>query len=284
MAKTKYIELGREEFLPIIYEDRTVMAIDKPAYWMLVPFTWQRTNRNLQAAITSSIAAGEYWAKSRNLKFLKFVHRLDADTTGVLLFAKTPAAVETISNLFESRLMEKRYLAVVEGTPREKEWKCCLKLSPDPDQVGRVRVDEVNGKIAETHFTVLQSRNGRSLIEARPVTGRTHQIRVHLAETGSPIVGDPWYGEGLRISQEFPLGLRAVFLSYRDPFTRQTVYIRAKPDAFLKAAGFGGFLEAEGQAGEKVKDSTGKIGGAKTPAVSPEKGPAKPAVPGKSDA
>ena len=87
-----------------------MLAVDKPRGWMLVPFTWQRTNRNLQAAITSSIAAGHFWARSRNLKFLRHVHRLDSDTTGILLFAKSPGALDTFSELFETRQMAKRYL------------------------------------------------------------------------------------------------------------------------------------------------------------------------------
>lgn len=88
---------------------------------MLVPFSWQKTNRNLQAALTSSIAARDFWARSRALKFLQFVHRLDADTTGVLLFGKSPGAVTAYGRSFESRQMEKVYLAVIEGLPKQKE-------------------------------------------------------------------------------------------------------------------------------------------------------------------
>src|SRR5213593_2527572 len=103
MAKTSYIELGSGEQIPILYEDRSVLAIDKPRGWMLVPFSWQRTDRNLQAALSSSIAAKDFWARSRNIRFLRFVHRLDAETTGVLLFAKSPGATKSYSRLFESR-------------------------------------------------------------------------------------------------------------------------------------------------------------------------------------
>ena len=84
---------------------------------MLVPFSWQKTDRNLQAALTSSIAARDFWARSRSLKYLRFVHRLDADTSGILLLAKSPGAVNTFGGLFESRRMEKVYLAVVCGVP-----------------------------------------------------------------------------------------------------------------------------------------------------------------------
>src|SRR5215813_8747753 len=117
MAKTDQIELPTGERLPILYEDRSVLAIDKPRGWMLVPFSWQRTNRNLQAALTSSIAAGDFWARVRGLRFLRHIHRLDAETTGILLLAKSKGALATYGELFESRKMEKVYLAVVEGVP-----------------------------------------------------------------------------------------------------------------------------------------------------------------------
>src|SRR4051812_47910842 len=145
-------------------------------------------------ALTSSIAAGDFWARSRNLKFLRFVHRLDADTTGILLCAKSPGAVKTFGELFEGRQMEKIYLAVVHGKPSQEKWNCVLKLGPDPDQHGRMKADSREGKEAETFFRVLQTVKNISLIYARPFTGRTHQIRVHLAEAGHSIVGDELYG------------------------------------------------------------------------------------------
>src|SRR3954452_945631 len=141
MAKPDHIELPTGERIPILYEDRSVMAIDKPRNWMLVPFSWQKTNRNLQAALASSIAAGDFWARSRGLRFLRSVHRLDAETTGILLLAKSQGAVASYGDLFESRRMEKIYLAIVGGTPKEPEWTCRLKLAPDPQARGRMRVD-----------------------------------------------------------------------------------------------------------------------------------------------
>ena len=234
MPKTNHIELTTGETIPVLYEDRSVMAIDKPRGWMLVPASWQKTSRNLQMALTSSIAAKDFWARSRNLKFLRFVHRLDAGTTGILLFAKSLGAVHTFGDLFESRKMEKTYLAVAHGAPKQTEWTCRLKLGPDPEQLGKMIVDPRGGKEAETTFRVLQVVGNTALIEARPFTGRTHQIRVHLAAAGHTIVGDELYGSTARKD----LGLRAIGLAYTDPFTRRLVKIRAPVEDFCRRYGF----------------------------------------------
>jgi 23S rRNA-/tRNA-specific pseudouridylate synthase len=283
VAKPNSIELPGVPPIPILYEDRAVLAIDKPRGWMLVPFTWQRTNRNLQTAILSSIEAGDYWARSRSLKFLRYVHRLDAETTGILLFAKSQGAVEAYGDLFESRQMEKTYLAVSSEVPKQTEWTCRLKLAPDERKFGRMKVDAREGKESETFFKVLQIlpersqaaradkpeseiknskseiRNGsrsaltspakapassrvapgevtpRALVEAHPLTGRTHQIRVHLAASGCPVFADDLYGQRPPRAE---MGLRAVRLAFADPFTRRPVEIRAPLDKFCREYGF----------------------------------------------
>lgn len=241
MPKPNCLELGDGERIPILYEDRSVLAIDKPAGWMLVPFSWQKTDRNLQAAITSSIAGGDWWARSRNLKFLRHVHRLDAGTTGILLLAKSPGALDAYGDLFESRKMEKVYLAVVHGIPKQAEWACHLKLTPNPDRFGTVKVDPKAGKTAETHFRILESRATVALIAARPITGRTHQIRIHLAKSGHPVLGDGLYGPTSQTRTA--LALRAVSLAYLDPFTKRRVRITASSDRFVHDYGFAALPE-----------------------------------------
>jgi 23S rRNA pseudouridine1911/1915/1917 synthase len=235
-VKPGFIELPTGENIPILYEDRSALAIDKPRGWMLAPDSWRETGRNLQAALAASVIARDFWARSRNLRFIRYVHRLDAETTGVVLLAKSPGAVHALSRLFESREMAKVYLAVVHGAPRSKRWTCRAKLSADPDAQGRIRVDQRNGKEAETRFEVLQTTRGLTLIRAVPLTGRTHQIRVHLAEAGHPVVGDKLYGK--TGSDRGALALRAIELAYVDPFTRRRVRIRAPGEEFVSEYGF----------------------------------------------
>lgn len=233
------IQLTDGTSIPILYEDRSVLAIDKPSGWMLVPYNWDKTSRNLQLAISSAVHSGAYWARSRNLRFLKYVHRLDAETTGLLLLAKSPGAVRTFGELFESRRMHKRYLAVVRGHPKQNAWICKARLGPDPKEHGRHRVVSSSNrtqesKDAETHFQVLDRKEDLTLIEARPVTGRTHQIRLHLQHASLPILGDTMYGApGDRALRNPPMALRAVGLEYQDPFTRKRVRITAPSQEFI---------------------------------------------------
>jgi RluA family pseudouridine synthase len=260
VAKSKDIELGGGEIIiPILYEDRSILAVDKPAGWMLAPDSWDQTGRNLQLALQSSLNAGDYWARSRNLKFLRFIHRLDAETTGILLLAKSPGALRAYSEMFELQRIEKYYLAVAHGVPKQSQWTCNLALTPDPAMKGRMKT--VNPRPAsgprdpdsalrtphsallkdtETHFRVLRAAKHKTLIEAQPTTGRTHQIRAHLAAAGHPILGDPLYGpdEAAASKGRQRLALRACKLALRDPFQQKWIRIEAPVTEFIREYGF----------------------------------------------
>jgi RluA family pseudouridine synthase len=231
MAKPNSIELPDGERVDILYEDRSVLAIDKPPGWMLAPVSWDKTSRNLHRALMLSMQMGDFWARSRNLRYIRFIHRLDTETSGVVLLARNPGALSAMSQLFETRRMHKKYLALVRGLPRQTQWTCHLKITSELDATGRMQIDERHGREAETAFVVLQQGQGSALIEAAPVTGRTHQIRVHLAAAGHPILGDALYGE-----KGPALALRAVELSYTDPFQKRPVRILAPTENFMRRA------------------------------------------------
>jgi len=253
VAKPKHIELDNGRIvISILFEDRSVLALDKPAGWMLAPDSWDHTGRNLQLALQSSLNAGDFWASSRNLKFLRFIHRLDAETTGINLFAKSPGALRAYSELFESRRVEKYYFAVVHGVPKQASWTCNLSIVPDPGMKARMKAvppgyvpkskapDIAPVRDAETHFRVLKSSVSTTLVEAQPTTGRTHQIRVHLAAAGHPVVGDPLYGPDKPAASKGRqrLALRAVRLAFPDPFQKRIIRIEAPVAEFLGEFGF----------------------------------------------
>ena len=234
VAKTDYVELPDRTRIPILYEDRAVLALDKPPGWVLGPDDEERLRHNLHLALLDGIERGAFWARSRNLRFLRFVHRLDGPTSGVLLFAKSQGGIRPYSELFADRAVEKAYLAVTEGVPKEITWTCRLGLGPDPAAFGRHRVDAAAGKPAETAFRILATNGTRALIEAHPHTGRTHQIRLHLLAAGCPVVGDELYGRFDRLG----LGLRSVLLAFRDPFSGKPIGIRAPSQAWCERFGF----------------------------------------------
>lgn len=279
MAKPRTIPLPDDTEMAILYEDRSVLAIDKPAGWMLGPDDEEHCRRNLQLFLELALHHGEWWAKSRNLKFLRFIHRLDAPTSGVMLLSRSAGALAQFSQLFAGRQVEKRYLAVTEGLPKATEWECHDALGPEPGRVGRHRVDLRQGKPAETAFRVLAVRGQRALVEARPHTGRTHQIRLHLKAAGCPVVGDDLYGR----RDPAGLALRAVEIAYRDPFTRKPVRIRAPEQGFLERFGFAQPAPATTTTPTAAAPGTGPGAPVPPPPASPapETPPRTPGKPGK---
>jgi 23S rRNA pseudouridine955/2504/2580 synthase len=168
-----------------------------------------------------------------DLDFLELVHRLDRDTSGCLLLAKSRTALVTLNAALKQHQMEKRYLALVEGRwPARRDF---VSARLDRFEAGngerRVRVD-ANGKVARTRFAVRESFPHVTLIEAEPVTGRTHQIRVHAAHAGHVLLGDDKYGGRESQRQSARLGLERLFLhaaslSFPEPTSGRPVRIKA---------------------------------------------------------
>jgi RluA family pseudouridine synthase len=168
----------------VIHEDNDVVAVCKPA-----GFNSQRTPYQLKGTV--EYAVGVYLKGIGIEEPVRIVHRLDRGTSGVMLFPKNRRVAARISALLKDGLVEKRYLALVTGELDTNEWVVDAPIA----KVGTARYGVATpGKEARTGFRVIVAGGGAALVEARPLTGRTHQIRVHLAHSGLPIVGDSTYG------------------------------------------------------------------------------------------
>lgn len=168
----------------------------------------------------------------KELGNLYAVHRIDKDTSGLILYARTENAQKKLSQAFEKRLVQKTYHALVYGRPLWETLRADMPLLPDADVRHRTAVNRKSGKPSVTDFTFLGQCGPFSWMEAKPLTGRTHQIRVHLIECGFPIVCDPLYG---------PAGQKSVRLSelkrsWRgDPFEERPLLSRLALHAFRLA-------------------------------------------------
>ena len=160
----------------VIYEDKNVIVVNKPAGLL-------------------SEAKGEYCPERTLADFGLICHRLDRDTSGVMILAKTPEVQKFLKRQFQDRKVHKTYVAVVKGRPKLDEARVDLPMMRDKKRPTTFRVD-ASGKEAETFYKVLQSNGEYSLVELKPTTGRTHQLRVHMKYLGHPIVGDLVYGDG----------------------------------------------------------------------------------------
>jgi RluA family pseudouridine synthase len=182
--------------IPVLYEDEHLLALDKPASLLTSPDRDDAARPNLMRLLHEGIAAGKPWAQSRQLTYLSNAHRLDFDTSGVILLAKNKPALVTLANLFGTEKPEMKYLAIARGEPAEPHFSVEVKLAPHPVKPGMMRADFREGKHAKTIFDVLETfhRSGYVLLQCRPLTNRLHQIRVHASHVSLKIAGDELYG------------------------------------------------------------------------------------------
>jgi len=165
----------------ILYSDESILVIDKPSGLLCVPDGYQPDLPTLQSELASD------WGK------VMIVHRLDKDTSGVLVLARNPGAHRALDRQFAERKVTKTYHALCIGKPTWRQITVSAPLRVNGDRSHRTVVDPRAGKRAQTIVDLLEQYNGFCKVEAHPASGYTHQIRAHLASIGFPILGDPLY-------------------------------------------------------------------------------------------
>ena len=207
----------------VVFADADLIVVEKPAGMPSVP---ARTPLDPPCVASHLRAAfGD----------LEAVHRLDRDTSGLLVLSRSSAARTALGRAFEMRLVQKRYEAVVHGGPTGEEGIVHLPLASDPQRPPRSRVDPILGRPATTRWRLLAKASvagqQRSRLELEPVTGRSHQLRVHLAWLGMPIVGDRLYGPvhaAMNGALATGLGLHATWLEFPHPRDGRLVEVRSQ--------------------------------------------------------
>jgi tRNA pseudouridine32 synthase / 23S rRNA pseudouridine746 synthase len=200
--------------LTILYEDDALIAIDKPSGLLSVP------GRGASLADSALLRLRSIYPE------IQSVHRLDQDTSGILLFAKNLEMQRKMQRCFEERKTRKTYIAIVAGNVQQDAGTIDLPLWGNPDLRPKQVVDQVQGKPAMTEFRVMARSEGRSRIMFHPITGRTHQLRVHAAVgLGYPIVGDRLYGD---VNEAQRLHLHAQQLEFAHPIGGEWVSIVAE--------------------------------------------------------
>jgi 23S rRNA pseudouridine1911/1915/1917 synthase len=214
--------------LRIAYEDEHLLVVDKPSGMVVYPSAGHPGGTLVQALADRGIAGGEVPERPG------IVHRLDRDTSGLLVVARSEEAYGRLQDLVRQRALDRRYLALVRGMPRSRSGRIEAPIGRDRHDPLRRSLDTDSPKDAITHFGVERLLPGHALLAIRLETGRTHQIRVHLAAIDLPVVGDPVYGvPDPELGRQF---LHANRLSFPHPFGGGNVEAESPLPAELQAA------------------------------------------------
>jgi 23S rRNA pseudouridine1911/1915/1917 synthase len=199
--------------LTIVYEDESLVVVDKPAGMVVHPAPGNESGTLVNALL------GRYSSLPGDPVRPGIVHRLDKDTSGLIVVARTPAAVTALARAFKQREVHKEYLALIIGTLSPQTGAISAGIGRDPRHRQRMAVLATGGRDARTTYRTEESFKNFSLVRVGLETGRMHQIRVHFGALGHPVVGDPVYGRpirGLALRRQF---LHATVLRFRHPVT-----------------------------------------------------------------
>jgi 23S rRNA pseudouridine1911/1915/1917 synthase len=217
-----------ERELRIAYEDEHLLVVDKPAGIVVHPSAGHAGGTLVQALLARGIAGGDVAERPG------IVHRLDRDTSGLLVAARSEEAYRRLQDLVRERLLDRRYLALVRGRPRSRSGRIEAPIGRDRHDPFRQSLDTDTPREAVTHFTVERLLPRHALLSVSLETGRTHQIRVHLAAIDLPVVGDPVYGvPDPELGRQF---LHANRLSFPHPLSGEPVDAESPLPEELQAA------------------------------------------------
>lgn len=215
--------------LVIIYEDRDILVVDKPP-GLLTIATVTEKSRTAYFILTEYVRKG--FAKSKNRIFI--VHRLDRETSGILIFAKSEEAKHRLQSQWKET--KKKYLAVVHGKCEKCSDTITTYLVENKAHAVYSTSDATKGKLSHTAYEVLKQTKDFALLDVDLLTGRKHQIRVHLADIGHPVVGDRRYGKGNDAHKRLALHARSI--SFQHPFSGSQLTFETKvPVYFNKLVG-----------------------------------------------
>ncbi len=214
--------------LNVVWEDEHLLVVDKPAGVVVQPGTGHQSGTLVHGLLAHDAAGGDEDRPG-------IVHRLDRDTSGLLVVARSEDAHSRLQDLIRRRAVERRYLALVKGTPRSRTGRIEAPIGRDRADKTRHSLDTATPRDAVTHFEVLELLGPRALVVLRLETGRTHQIRVHLEAIELLICGDPVYGSAgdLELERQF---LHAAGLAFDHPFTGERVDVESPLPDDLAAA------------------------------------------------
>lgn len=203
--------------IPLFYLDEELLVVDKPTLLLSVP----GRGPEKQDCLVSRLAAehGEVLA----------VHRLDWETSGLMVLARNKVAHRELSLQFQQREVAKQYLAVVHGLVEGERGAVDLPLICDWPNRPRQKVDQGLGKPSLTRWERLELGNNRSRLRLSPVTGRSHQLRVHMLSLGHPILGDPLYAKGEALAMAERMLLHASMLNFRHPASGEPMHFDSPP-------------------------------------------------------
>lgn len=209
--------------LPILYEDDDVIVVNKPSGLL----THAKGGLSDEPTVAEIIRPKTSFATDTDRPGI--VHRLDRDTSGLLIIAKNPESAAHLQRQFAERTAKKTYVAITDGKPKLNAAKIDLPIGRNPSAPSTFRIDP-NGKPAQTTYHVLTENDTQSLVELKPTTGRTHQLRVHLAHLNAPILGDRVYGK----SSDCRMMLHAQKLDITLPSGERKVFEAEIPDEFKR--------------------------------------------------